>query len=84
MSKFIDCVSKGLISVEILRWVAVHVDVVAAVTAVVMAPVMAARNSVMSATGSVRLSSSLMSPVVLFFFAAARVFIESKTILQPL
>ena len=38
MSKTIDCVSKGLIAVEILRLDAMRMDVVAAVTAVVMAP----------------------------------------------
>ena len=84
MLKFIDFVSKGLISVEILRLDALRVDVVAAVTAVVMAPVMAARNAVMSAAGSVGLSLSLLSPVALFFFEAARVLVKSETILQPL
>ena len=62
-----------------------RVYVVAEVTAVVMAPVMAARNSVMSAAGSIGLSLLLLlSPVALIFFAAARVFVVSKTILQPL
>ena len=55
-----------------------------AVKAVVMAPVMAARNAVMSATGSFGLSLLLLSPVALLFFAAARVFVRSKTILQSL
>ena len=83
VSKFIVCILKGLIVVEIHRLDAVRVDMVAAVMAVVMAPVMAARNYVMSAAGSVGLSSLLLSPVELFFFAAARVFVESETILQP-
>ena len=72
MSKTIDCVSKGLIAVEILRLDAMRMDVVAAVSAVVMDPVMVARNAVMSAAGSDRLSSLLLSPVALFFFAEAR------------
>ena len=83
MSNFIDYVSKGLIYVQILWFDAVRMGVVAAVTAVVMAPVMAARNYVMSAAGSVGLSSSLLYPVALLFFAVARVFVKSKTILQP-
>ena len=57
MSKFIDCVSKGSIAIEILRLDVVRMDVVTAVTEVVMAPVMAARNAVMSAAESVELSS---------------------------
>ena len=83
MSKFINCVSKGLIDVEIIQLDAVRVDVVAGVMAVVMAPVMAARNAVMSAAGSGGLSSSLLSPVALLFFSEAHVFFESETILQP-
>ena len=58
-------------------------DVVAVVTMVVMAMVMVARNAVMSAVGNVGLSSSLMSHVELFFYAAARVLVKSKTILRP-
>ena len=53
MLKFIDCVLKGLIAVEILRLGDVRVDVVAAVTGVVMASVMAVSNAVMSAAGVV-------------------------------
>ena len=60
-----------------------RVFVVAAMTAVVMAPVMAARNPVMSAARSVSLSSSLLSPVALFLFVASRVFVKSKAILWP-
>ena len=67
MSKFIECVSKVLIDVEILRLDDVRMDVIAAVTAVVMAPFMAARNAVMSAAGSVGLLSLIMLPVALFF-----------------
>ena len=55
MSKFINYVSKGLIAVDILWLDSVRVDMVVAVTAVVMAPVMAARNAVMSAAESVGL-----------------------------
>ena len=52
MSKIINCVSKGLIAVEILWLDAVGMDVVATVTAVVMDPVMVARNAVISAAAT--------------------------------
>ena len=83
MLKFINCVSKGLVALEILQLDAVRVDVVVAVTAVVMAPVMAARNVVMLSMGSVGLSSSLLSHMELFLFTATCVFVKSKTNLQP-
>ena len=62
----------------------VRVYVVTEATEVVMALVIAASNAVMSAAERVGLLSLLLSSVALFFFAAARVFVESKTILQSL